>query len=167
MTHAAMWFRTMREVMRIRAATTADAEGISAVLQELVAAKKRTKPGDPEFARRHYIEDPDRVQCFVAEDENGHVLGFQSVKTAGANNDYGTPAGWGFIGTHVSPRAARRGVGARLFAATILAARQARLPAIEAYIGAENAEGQAYYEAMGFRTYRQPDGAVCKRYEVR
>ena len=153
--------------MRIRAAEPADAEGISAVLQALVTAKKRTKRSDPAFAREHYIEDPGRIQCFVAEDEGGDILGFQSMKLAEAGNPYGAPVGWGVIGTHVSPRAARRGVGARLFAATVLVARDAGLPAIEAYIGAENAEGQAYYEAMGFRTYRYAEGAVCKRYDVR
>ena len=144
----------------------ADAEGISRVLQELVAAKKRTRPADLAFVRDHYIGHADRIQCFVAEDGDGTILGFQSLKMCRENNDYGTPPGWGSIGTHVSPRAARRGVGARLFEATRLAAREAQVPAVEAYIGADNREGQAYYEAMGFRDYRNADGAVCKRYVV-
>lgn len=153
--------------MNIRSAVSADAEGISAVLRQLVAAKKRTRPSDVDFARTHYVEDPRRIDCFVAEDEDGQILGLQCLKLALEDNEYGAPAGWGIIGTHVSPNAARRGVGKQLFAATQEAAQRARLQAIEAYIGADNLEGQAYYEAMGFRTYRLADGAVCKAYEVR
>ena len=139
---------------------------MGAVLEELVLANKRTKRSDPEFARAHYVKHPDRLECVVAEDENGAVLGFQSLKIAREGNAYGTPVGWGIIGTHIRPSAARRGVGTRLFAATREAARRAGLAAIEAYIGAGNAEAQAYYEAMGFRTYRHADGVVAKAYEI-
>ncbi len=151
----------------IRPATRADTEGISRVLQELVAAGKRIRPSDQEFTRTQYIENPHRIQCFVAVDEDGAILGFQSLSTAVEGNVYGTPTGWGMIGTHISPRAAHRGLGARLFTAMLDVARQAGVPAIEAYIGATNQEGQAYYEALGFRTYRRPDGVVCKCYEFR
>ena len=37
---------------------------------------------------------------------------------------------------------------------------------IDATIAGTNAEGLAYYDAMGFRTYGTPDGAICKCYEV-
>lgn len=153
--------------MKIRSAVSADSAGISAVLQQLVAAKKRSRRSDEDFARKHYVEDPRRIDCFVAEDEDGEILGFQCLKLALEGNEYGAPAGWGLIGTHVSPTAARRGVGKQLFAATQKAARRAQLPAVEAYIGADNLEGQAYYEAMGFRTYRLAEGAVCKALKVR
>lgn len=152
--------------MIIRPVIPADAEGIARVLQQLVEAKKRSKPSDVEFVRRHYIDHPDGIQCFVAEDESGEILGFQSLKMAKAGNKYGAPTGWAIIGTHISPKAARRGVGTQLFKATIDAARDAKVPAIEAFIGAKNAEGQAYYEAIGFRTYRLADGAVCKSFKV-
>lgn len=149
-------------VTTIRPATRADAEGISRVLQELVAAGKRTRPSDRAFARSQYVEPPNKVQCFVAANRDGEILGLQALSIAVEGNEYGAPSGWGLIGTHVSPRAARRGLGARLFSLTLDAAREAGLPAIEAYIGATNHEGQAYYEAMGFRTYRRPEGVVCK-----
>lgn len=90
------------------------------------------------------------------------MLGFQSLKVAREGNPYETPLGWGIIGTHVRPSAARMGVGSRLFAATLQAAREARLPAIEAYIGEQNRAALAYYETLGFRTYRRSDGIVCK-----
>lgn len=153
--------------MRIKPARSADAAGVGAVLEELVLANKRTKRSDPEFARTHYVEHPDRIECVVAEGEDGAVLGFQSLKLAREGNAYGTPARWGIIGTHIRPSAARRGVGTRLFTATREAARTVGLTTIEAYIGARNSEAQAYYEAMGFRTYRHANGAVVKAYEVR
>jgi GNAT superfamily N-acetyltransferase len=152
--------------MKIRPAVGADCDAISAVLQQLVAAGKRTRPSDIDFVRTHYVENPDGIRCLVAEDEDGAIHGFQSLSMAVDGNEYGAPVGWGLIGTHIGPNAARRGVGARLFDVTKEVAKQAGLPAIEAYIGAGNLEGQAYYEAMGFRTHRHTDDAVCKRFDV-
>ena len=152
--------------MKIRLAMSDDVEGMSLFLQQLVAEGKRTRPSDPEFVRTNYIEDPDSVQCVVAEDDDGTILGFQALKLAKEGNIYDVTAGWGIIGTHVSPHAARRGIGRALFAATRLAAQKAGLKQIDATIGEKNHEGLAYYEAMGFRTYRTPDGKICKRYRV-
>lgn len=152
--------------MKIRPATQTDAEGMSLFLKQLAAEGKRTRPSDQKFVRTNYIENPDSVQCVVAEDDDGTILGFQSLQLAKKGNIYGVTAGWGMIGTHVSPHAARRGVGRALFEATRLAAQQAGLKQIDASIGEKNSEGLAYYEAMGFRTYRTPDGKICKCYEV-
>ena len=58
------------------------------------------------------------------------------------------------------------GVGSLLFAATLASARDAGLPAIEAYIGEENDAALAYYEALGFTTSRRPAGAVCKAFPL-
>lgn len=74
--------------------------------------------------------------------------------------------GWGIIGTHVSPLAARQGVGSGLFDVTKAAAVEAGIDNIEAFIGATNAEGQGYYEKMGFKTYRLAESAVCKVYRL-
>jgi len=49
-----------------------------------------------------------------------------------------------------------------LFSSSIEAAEQAGLEKIDAYIGADNPSGLRYYEAMGFRTYREPDGIIQK-----
>lgn len=62
----------------------------------------------------------------------------------------------------MSPDAARTGVGTRLFASSEQAAIEAGLSQIEAFIGKDNAVPQAYYERMGFETYRQTEAAVCK-----
>lgn len=148
--------------MNIRPVKPDDAEAMSRVLEELIAAGKRVSPGDPDYVRRTYIDHPDSIQCVIAEDEAGTLLGFQSLLRASEDNKYGTPPGWGIIGTHIAPAAARRGIGSRLFAASREAARSAGIDKIEAYIGITNVGAQAYYEAMGFRTYRVTDDAICK-----
>ncbi|WP_254694367.1 GNAT family N-acetyltransferase [Alloyangia pacifica] len=154
------------DALTIRRAVPEDAPALSRLLQDLVSAGTRSARADAEFVLSQYVQNPDGICCFVAEDADGALLGLQSMKRTAEGNEYGTPGGWGFIGTHVSPSAARRGVGSGLFRATREAAQTAGVPAIEAYIGAGNAGGQAYYEAMGFRTWRKPEGAVCKRYDL-
>ena len=70
------------------------------------------------------------------------------------------PLGWGIIGTHISPRAHRKGVGTALFAATKVAAEAAGLLSIDAYIGRDNPGALRYYEALGFRMYREKEDVV-------
>lgn len=152
--------------MQIRTAIPNDAPAMSAMLRLLVQAGKRTAPADEAFVLSHYINNPDGIRCSLAVDDDGSALGLQSLIFARQGNRYETPAGWGIVGTHVSPLAARRGIGRQLFEVTKLAAVEAGLEKIEAFIGEKNAEGQAYYEKMGFVTYRLADGAVCKCFEV-
>lgn len=152
--------------MILRIATPADAPAISQILQELTALGKRRRPDSAEFVLNHYIQFPERVQCTVATDAAGVILGFQSLKHAVPGNQYGVTPGWGIIGTHISPRAARKGVGRALFAATLEAAKNAELPSIDATIGALNAEGLAYYAAMGFTGYRKNGHQICKRFDL-
>ncbi|MEP7004511.1 MAG: GNAT family N-acetyltransferase [Sphingomonas bacterium] len=148
--------------METRVASLDDAEGISRVLREIIAQTGRERPNDTAFATSHYIANPTIIRCTVAVDETGRVVGFQSLKKAEADNRYDVPEGWGIIGTHISPRAHRQGVGKMLFASSMEAAEQAGLEKIDAYIGADNPSGLGYYEAMGFRTYREPDGIIQK-----
>ncbi|MCW0400166.1 hypothetical protein NB688_002263 [Xanthomonas sacchari] len=152
--------------MQIRPATLDDAEAMVAVQDAIFAAGLRKAPTDLATVRATYLQHPDRLQCVLAEDADGRVLGFQSLRIARPGNAYDVAEGWGIIGTHVDPRAARRGVGSALFRATYAAARSAGLAQIDASIAADNALGQAYYEAIGFRTYRTPPGLVCKVYRL-
>lgn len=152
--------------MIIRPARLSDAEAMSRVLTDIIAVTQLQRPHDPDFVRETYINNPHGILCSVAEDENGEVLGFQSLIRAVEDNHYGVTAGWGIIGTHVSPRAARQGVGTGLFAVTRDAAQKAGLPSIDASIADDNPLGLGYYEAMGFRTYRLSPGTICKRYDL-
>lgn len=74
--------------------------------------------------------------------------------------------GWGIVGTHIRPSAARRGIGRALFDVTRKAAVEAGIANIDASVAANNPEGLAYYEAMGFRIYRTPENLICKRFNV-
>ncbi|GLT09728.1 GNAT family N-acetyltransferase [Sulfitobacter sp. PR48] len=152
--------------MKIRQAEIRDVRQMSDFLTRLRELGKRRNPSDADFVRRHYLEDPDGIRCSVAEDADETVLGFQSLKLARKGNIYDVTPGWGIIGTHIRPEAARRGVGRALFSATLEAAKAAGLQHIDASIAADNPEGLAYYQAMGFETYRTPDGLICKRYSL-
>ena len=152
--------------MKIRSATPMDSEGMSAVLQEIVAAWKSDRPCSVEHVSAFYVEHPDRIECSVAKSDSGDILGFQSLKLAAEGNRWGVTPGWGFIGTYVKLGASRQGIGKALFAATREAAQKARLPSIDATIGEDNELGLAYYEAMGFRTYRRQTGLISKVYIV-
>ena len=151
--------------MRIRDAVAADVEQMSALLKELTVSGKRKSPDNEAFVRAHYLDDPGKIRCSVA-DEKGTLLGFQSLRRAEAGNKWGVRPGWGIIGTHIRPSVARRGVGRALFSISRRAAIVASIGKIDASIAADNLEALAYYEAMGFRTYRTPNGLVCKCFEV-
>jgi len=152
--------------MQIRLAAHDDAAAMVAVQNAIFAAGLRKAPTDLAAVRATYLDHPDRIQCVLADDGDGGILGFQSLRIARPGNVYDVAEGWGIIGTHVDPRAARRGVGSALFRATRAAARRAGLTRIDASIAADNALGQAYYDAIGFRTYRTPPGLVCKVYSL-
>ncbi len=152
--------------MIIREARVEDAAEVSAFLQALVALGKRRLPADEDFVRDVYIGHADNIACSVAEDADGSLLGIQILLRATEGNPYGVAPGWGIIGTHVNPKAARRGVGRKLFATTRAAAEGAGLQKIEATIGAQSRDALAYYDTMGFETYARDDAKVRKCFEV-
>lgn len=151
--------------MKIRDAVVDDVKQMSAFLGELKASGKRTSPDNETFVHAYYIQDTAKIRCSVAEDK-GVVLGFQSLKLAETGNRWGVEPGWGIIGTHIRPSASRRGVGRSLFEVSRFAAEIAGISYIDATIAANNPEALAYYDAMGFLTYRTPDGLICKRFIV-
>ena len=152
--------------MKVRPANPLDSEGMSVVLQEILASWKSDRPYSTEHVRAFYVEHPNRIECSVAISDKGDVLGFQSLKLATEGNSWGVTPGWGVIGTYVKLGVGRQGIGKALFEATREAARKAKLPSIDASIGEGNSLGLAYYEAVGFRTYRQKSGIISKVYTV-
>ncbi|PZX16475.1 L-amino acid N-acyltransferase YncA [Palleronia aestuarii] len=151
-------------MVQIRPATPDDTQDIVTLLDALIAAGKRTIPGDEAYVRAHYTGGTRLVTHLALESDR--VLGLQVLSRSDGASPYGTPEGWGAIGTHVHPEAGGRGIGRRLFVETLAAARAAGLTEIEAAIGLHNVEGQAYYEAMGFRTWRTTSERNCKRFDV-
>lgn len=76
------------------------------------------------------------------------------------------PPGWAVIATYVDPHAHKRGIGRSLFAETARAAKAAGAVFIDATIRKENKGGLAYYQAMGFRDYREGTATISKRYSL-
>lgn len=150
----------------IRDAELTDVAEISVILQALVTLGMRSLPADEGFVRNTYDAHPDTVACSVAEDDDGSLLGLQILKRATEGNEYGVTPGWGIIGTHVNSTAFWRGIGAQLFVVTRQAAQAAGLAKIEATIGAQSPGALAYYDAMGFETFKTGDTAVHKCFDV-
>ncbi len=155
-----------RRDITIRAAKIDDVSEMSVILAEILTTWGSDRARSPEHIRDSYIGHPDQISCVVAVNRSGEILGFQSLKRAIEGNPYGVALGWGVIGTYVKQDIGRSGVGSALFAVTSQSARQNGMPKIDATIGESNAQALSYYEAMGFRTYRKKQGAVCKCYMV-
>ena len=151
----------------IRPATDADAVSISAMLHALTVIGKRSLPSDVLWVRKNYVSHPDKISCVIATEPGGNITGLQILRLARPDTPYGTPTGWAAIGTHVHPYAARQGIGKALFSATLEAAQEAGIPAIDAKIGAQNADGLAYYGAMGFQTHPEFDDPGRKAFLLR
>ena len=146
----------------IRQAGPDDAAAMDAVLTPILERWGSARPRGAALVLSHYIGHPDRLSCAVAVAE-GRIVGFQSLKRATPGNVHDLPEGWGIIGTYVAAEAAGRGVGRALFLETLDAAERAGLNDIDATIGAGNAEGLAYYAALGFADWRTVGTAVGKR----
>jgi len=150
----------------IRPAQPTDADDMAEVQNAIHRAGLRSSPVDVALVRERYLDPAYRVACTVAE-QDGRVVGFQSLKLAWPDNPYAVPEGWGIIGTHIHPGAGRSGLGRRLFAETLAAAKAAGLRHIDASIGADNGPALAYYTAMGFRPYLERGGdAIAHRLDL-
>src|SRR5699024_188108 len=138
----------------IRPALPTDAEDMAGVQNAIYRAGLRAAPVDVALVRERYLDMEYRVACTVAEQE-GRVVGFQSLKLAWPGNPYQVPEGWGIIGTHIHPDAGRSGLGRCLFTASLASARTAGLKHIDASVGVDNSPALAYYRALGFTAYRE------------
>lgn len=152
-------------MITLRAAAPGDAEGMAEVQNSIFRAGLRADPVDVDVVRERYLGAEHSVAVTVAE-ADGQVLGFQSLKRAWPGNPYDVAEGWGIIGTHIHPAAGRQGIGRRLFAVSLAAARSAGIRHIDATIGANSPPALAYYSAMGFVPYRQGDGVIPHRFDV-
>lgn len=149
----------------LREAVPADAQQMADVQNAIHQAGLRAHPVDVALVRERYLDRPGRIACTVAE-LDGVIAGFQSLVLALPDNEYDLPAGWGIIGTHIDPRAGRSGLGRALFSHSLAATRGAGLRHVDAAIGQDNAPALAYYQAMGFRPYRQRENVLHHRLDL-
>lgn len=159
--------------MLIRNAIPADAAELAALLNEIIRAGGTTAIETELTAEEFddwFISGQYSLACHVAE-ADGTLFGFQSLSLFGD-----PPKGWADIATFARMTPKKKGVGAALFPATRKAADDRGLTTINATIRADNVSGLAYYEKMGFETYRRveqvplldgtPVDRVKKRYAV-
>ncbi len=97
--------------MIIRSALDRDKKPMSAILAQFNLRSRSDRSSDAAYVSQHYIEHSDTVCCSVAEDSDGIVLGFQSLKRVQDGTPFGLPPGWGSIGTYVALNAVRQGIG--------------------------------------------------------
>jgi L-amino acid N-acyltransferase YncA len=140
--------------MKVRPATIADAAGMTAVLNAVIALGGTTAHQSPKSeaaVRQEYIDGPDVLSSVVVE-EAGEVVGWQSVEMWD-----GDP----HIGSFVRPGLQAKGAGTALFALTCDLLRDRGVAHIIAFIRADNLPGLAYYARIGFRDIGQdPDFAL-------
>lgn len=91
------------------------------------------------------LTGPDVYCCFVAENSDGGLVGFQAL----TRSDH-VPDGVGNIGTFARVQHVQKGTGSLLFVATRRAAGERGLTAINATIRADNAGGLTFYGRLGF-----------------
>ncbi len=91
---------------------------------------------------------PDQSVWHLAEDENGTILGFQSIEP---HKDL--PPEACDVATFVKLGQTGLGIGSKLFEASRAAAGALGYAWINATIRADNSGGLAYYQSRGFETY--------------
>ncbi len=135
--------------VKIRPAAPDDAAELADLINEIIAIGGTTAwqtKFTPEYFVEHYIAGPDCLSCVVAEADR--LYGFQ-----GLSRSKTLPANWADIGSFARVAPKLPGVGAALFAATKIKARELGLVAINAQIRADNKPGLGFYSKMGFVDY--------------
>jgi very-short-patch-repair endonuclease/L-amino acid N-acyltransferase YncA len=132
----------------IRPVTRADAPELAELLNAIIAAGGTTaleEPFTPGVLDACYLTGPEVICCHVAEDEDGVLLGFQTL-----GHYPGLPDDVGDIGTFARIGVTGRGVGSALFAATAKRAGELGFSGINATIRADNTGGLTFYDRLGF-----------------
>lgn len=157
-------------MITVRTATQNDAEKMASLLNEIIRIGGTTAHRTEFDAIRmyeHYIASQRSISCAVAVFET-EILGFQSLAWPDPQHqgpDMIAPD-WGIIATFAKVGRTQGGIGTALFQHTLDAAKRAGVTAIDATIRHENTGGQAYYNKMGFGTYRQSADTVSKEFRI-
>ncbi|MBX2855226.1 MAG: GNAT family N-acetyltransferase [Rhodobacteraceae bacterium] len=135
----------------VRPTQDEDVTGLCALLNEIIAIGGTTailEPLSEEMFMAWALNGSRSVSCVTAADEEGTLLGFQTLKRAAAPKD-----DWGIIATFARTTPKVPGVGTKLFQATKEQALAAGLHAIDATIRADNVSGLSFYTKMGFQDH--------------
>ncbi len=135
----------------IRRATEDDAAAIRAILG-VIAAERIYSAIDQPFSleqQREYMRSlSTREAFFIAEDEAGRVLGYQSLDRWSAL--FGSMSHVAQLGTFLLPEARGSGVGHALAERSLVFAREAGYEKIVIQVRGSNGRAQSFYRALGF-----------------
>lgn len=146
--------------LTVRPVASDDAAELAELLNAVIAAGGTTalqEPFTPEALDAAYLTGSNVHCCFVAEDEDGTLLGFQTL-----GRYPGLPEDVGDIGTFARIGGTQRGIGSALFAATTRRAAELGLSAINATIRGDNSGGLAFYSKQGFVDHDVTPGVPLK-----
>jgi len=146
----------MNMTLNARPVTADDAAELADLLNAVIAAGGTTAlevPFTPEALDEAYLTGPNVLCCCVAEDEDGTLLGFQTL-----GRYPGLPDDVGDIATFARVGGTQRGIGSALFAATQSRAAELGLSAINATIRADNTGGLTFYARQGFVDHGVTEG---------
>ncbi len=128
-----------------------DVDALLELLNEIVRAGATTALETPLSATdfcSYFTNSDNHLFCQVAEDDDGFLLGFQSLQRHPK-----LPPDWADIATYARRNPITPGVGTALFRETRRQAILAGIPVINATIRADNIGGLTYYSRMGFEDY--------------
>jgi very-short-patch-repair endonuclease/L-amino acid N-acyltransferase YncA len=146
--------------LTVRPVGADDAAELADLLNAVIAAGGTTalqEPFTPEALDAAYLTGPNVHCCFVAEDEDGTLLGFQTL-----GRYPGLPEDVGDIATFARVGGTQRGIGSALFAATAQRAAELGLSAINATIRGDNTGGLTFYAKQGFADHAVTPGVPLK-----
>lgn len=134
----------------VQPATPGDAEAVVAILNPIIEAGVYTAFDTPVSVEeeRQYIENLPQRAIFHVALEDSKVVGFQSMEPFAIYTRAFDHVG--IVGTYVDLARRRRGVGSRLFEATIRAAKEKGYRKLFTYIRADNAGALSAYAKQGF-----------------
>ncbi|MBM3136082.1 MAG: GNAT family N-acetyltransferase [Chloroflexi bacterium] len=137
----------------IREVRLEDAAAIVRILNPIIEAGVYTVMDTPltvEFERQYIAHFPRRGVFHVAEFQpEPWIVGCQSLEPLASYTHAFDHVG--VMGTYVDLAERRRGIGTRLFAATVAAARRHGYEKIFTYVRADNLASLAFHLKLGFR----------------
>jgi L-amino acid N-acyltransferase YncA len=141
--HPLLSGQTRGVIMFVRLVAATDAPALASLLDETIARGGTTafqQPFTPRRLAESMLVGRGVICCFVAEESDGSLGGFQSlVRSEDLPNDVSDIATFSRVGQ------TQKGIGSQLFAATQTEARRQGLRAISATIRDDNVGGLAFY----------------------
>jgi L-amino acid N-acyltransferase YncA len=157
----------------IRRAGPLDARPIAELLNDVIevgGTTAYTQPVSTDYIASR-INEGRRATWHIAEDDSGELVGFQWIEEIDE-----LPTEAASIATFARIGRTGLGIGSKLFAATVKAAKDLGYTWINADIRADNEGGLIYYQSRGFEDYGRKTGIklenglivdkVLKRYDL-